>query len=179
MFRPCESPFARENHDIQRLSKFLFTICSYLVRCTEFKTHGKVEGTGKCLLMDLEQFLATRVRGSTQQRHFFHFSDRKNLPSIKKHGLLSTSELRRLGLFKDVTPGGDTNSQESDHKTGTDQYVCLCFTDNHPMSYVASSTRTLFVNAVVASTSASRSAFQLVMLILPNIQPIGLGSTPP
>lgn len=48
------------------------------------------------------------------------------------------SELRRLGLFKDVTPGGDTNSQESDHKTGTDQYVCLCFTDNHPMSYVAS-----------------------------------------
>src|ERR1700692_3377020 len=41
------------------------------------------------------------------------------------------------------------------------------------------STRTLFVNAVVASTSASRSAFQLVILILPNIQPIGLGSPPP
>ena len=40
-------------------------------------------------------------------------------------------------------------------------------------------TRTLFVSAIVSLTSASRSACQLVMFILPNTQGIGLGPAPP
>jgi len=46
--------------------------------------------------MELEQFLAERVRISGQHRRFYHFTDRKNLDSIRTRGLLSTRELRRL-----------------------------------------------------------------------------------
>jgi hypothetical protein len=86
--------------------------------------------------MAFEDFLK-RVSTSTQHKRFYHFTDRKNLDSIRKHGLLCTSELKRLKLFDKVVPGGDSNSQTSDHATGTDKYVCLCFTSNHPMCHVA------------------------------------------
>ncbi len=29
------------------------------------------------------------------------------------------------------------NSLNSDHMKGTDEYVCLCFTNNHPMAHIA------------------------------------------
>jgi hypothetical protein len=86
--------------------------------------------------MAFEDFLA-RVNKSTQHQTFYHFTDKKNLDSIRKHGLLCTAELRRQGLFKEVIPGGDANSQTSDRETGTDKYVCLCFTSNHPMCHIA------------------------------------------
>jgi hypothetical protein len=50
---------------------------------------------------------------------------------------LCTAELKRQGLFDKVAAGGDANSQASDHASGTDEYVCLCFTSNHPMCHVA------------------------------------------
>jgi hypothetical protein len=93
--------------------------------------------------MDLETFLAGHVRGSGQHKQFYHFTDRKNIDSIRERGLLCTSELRRLGLLENVTTGGDTNSLNSDRQKGTDQFVCLCFTDNHPMSHIASVERNL------------------------------------
>jgi hypothetical protein len=86
--------------------------------------------------MDLDKFLAT-VRGSQLQQRFFHFTDKRNRESIGKHGLLSTAELRRRKLFDGVKAGGDAISQASDHAKGTDEFVCLCFTDSHPMGYVA------------------------------------------
>lgn len=86
--------------------------------------------------MDLDQFIR-RVRASNQFDHLYHFTDKKNLPSIKQRGLLCTSDLRKLGLFDQVVPGGDSNSLISDVKAGTDQYVCLCFTSNHPMCFRA------------------------------------------
>jgi hypothetical protein len=86
--------------------------------------------------MDLDVFL-TRVRSSKQLNYFYHFTDKKNLDSIRARGLLCTSELRRLGILKDVITGGDENSLASDTKNGIDKYVCLCFTTNHPMSYRA------------------------------------------
>lgn len=87
--------------------------------------------------MKLDEFLTT-VRSSKQFNHFYHFTDRKNLDSIRARGLLCTGELRRLGVFTDVIAGGDAASQKSDAKNGTDKYVCLCFTKNHPMSHRAS-----------------------------------------
>lgn len=87
--------------------------------------------------MDLEKFVSKIVKLSTHHKHFYHFTDKANLALVREHGLLSTSELRARGLFQNVTTGGDANSLESDTKKGTDQFVCLCFTDNHPMSYVA------------------------------------------
>jgi hypothetical protein len=87
--------------------------------------------------MDLEKFVTKIMRLSTQHKRFYHFTDKKNLPLIKTHGLLSTSELKARDLYKDVVTGGDENSLESDHRKGTDKYVCLWLTDNHPMAYVA------------------------------------------
>ncbi|MGZ5876015.1 MAG: DarT ssDNA thymidine ADP-ribosyltransferase family protein [Bradyrhizobium sp.] len=87
--------------------------------------------------MDLDQFLAETLGKSTQHRKFYHFTDRKNLPLIRQHGLLSTSELRRRGLLESVKTGGDANSLHSDRMKGTDEYVCLCFTRNHPMAHIA------------------------------------------
>lgn len=86
--------------------------------------------------MDLDSFLKV-VRSSTQHQRFYHFTDRKNLASIRTHGLLSTAELKRKNLFRPVVPGGDANSQANDHAKGTDKFVCLCFTNSHPMCYVA------------------------------------------
>jgi hypothetical protein len=93
--------------------------------------------------MDLETFLANHVRTSTQQRRFFHFTDRKNLASIRSHGLLSARELRRLNLFQQVAAGGDANSLASDMAKGIDDYVCLCFTTSHPMQYICRTQRGL------------------------------------
>ena len=87
--------------------------------------------------MDLEHFLATHVRGSPQHKRFYHFTDKKNLESIRKHGLYCTGELRRSGMFPNVVTGGDANSLASDVQKGTDGYACLCFTRGHPMCHVA------------------------------------------
>src|SRR5260370_21885102 len=87
--------------------------------------------------MDLDQFLAETLGKSTQHQKFYHFTDRKNLPLVRQHGLLSTSELRRRGFLESVKTGGDANSLQSDSAKGTDAYVCLCFTRNNPMAHVA------------------------------------------
>lgn len=87
--------------------------------------------------MDLDHFLAEILAKSTQHQKFYHFTDRKNLPSVRQHGLLSTNELRRRGLFDLVKTGGDANSMHSDRVKGTANYVCLCFTQSHPMSHIA------------------------------------------
>ncbi len=86
--------------------------------------------------MDFDAFLKM-VRGSNLQSRFFHFTDKKNLNSIRAHGLLSTAELRQRKMFGNVKPGGDANSHQSDINSGTDKYVCLCFTTSHPMFHVA------------------------------------------
>ena|SRR6266403_4437530 len=87
--------------------------------------------------MDLDQFLAETLGKSTQHQEFYHFTDKKNLPLIREHGLLSTGELRRRGLLPSVKTGGDANSLNSDNSKGTDAYVCLCLTRSHPMAHVA------------------------------------------
>jgi hypothetical protein len=40
-------------------------------------------------------------------------------------------------MMDNVVTGGDATSLASDARNGTDQFVCLCFTSNHPMVYVA------------------------------------------
>ena len=87
--------------------------------------------------MNLDTFLTTTLGISTQHRRFYHFTDRKNLPLIRQHGLLSTQELKRRDLFANIKTGGDSISLQSDAAKGTDAYVCLCFTRSHPMAHVA------------------------------------------
>jgi len=82
-------------------------------------------------IMKLDDFLANHVMTSPQQRWFLHFTDQSNLDSIKKHGILSASEIRRLNIKARF--GGNKWSIDRDIASGMDAYVHLCFKSDHPM----------------------------------------------
>lgn len=86
--------------------------------------------------MNIDKFIAETVATSNLHRCFYHFTDQRNLPMIKQHGLLSVSELR-AGKIKPAAMGGNDWSQDADTMFGMDRYVHLCFTKNHPMAYLA------------------------------------------
>lgn len=77
----------------------------------------------------------------------WHFTDRKNLESIQKHGLLSLAETQRRGIPIPV-PGGNPLSHRLDCKNGLDGYVHLSFTDDHPMLFVAQNYESRILNPV-------------------------------
>jgi len=67
----------------------------------------------------------------------FHFTDCRNLHSIRQHGgLYPLSMLRENGIAI-AAPGGNQWSHDADGLKGVDRFVHLCFFDNHPMEYVA------------------------------------------
>ena len=70
-------------------------------------------------------------------RNLFHFTDRRNLPSIKKvGGLFSYARLKEMGI-EIPAPGGNDWSHEADAYKSMDRYVHLCFRPTHPMEHVA------------------------------------------
>lgn len=63
-----------------------------------------------------------------------HFTDERNLPSIRDSGgLFSTATLRQAQI--EFHPGGDAASLALDTGCGMDQYVHLCFRGAHPMAH--------------------------------------------
>jgi hypothetical protein len=69
----------------------------------------------------------------------YHFTDARNIPSIKEHGgIYSLEQCEALGI-EIAVPGGDENSQQSDRDNGMDAYVHLCLRNEHPMEYKARS----------------------------------------
>jgi ssDNA thymidine ADP-ribosyltransferase, DarT len=67
----------------------------------------------------------------------YHFTDRRNLPLIRQHGgLLPMSELRNKGV-QVPAPGGNEWSQDADAQKGMQNFVHLCFRNNHPMEFLA------------------------------------------
>jgi hypothetical protein len=85
----------------------------------------------------------------------YHFTDTRNLESIKQHGLLSLAELKRRGIVNQVVTGGEALSHQLDAELKLDEYVHLCFFNDHPMEYRAreagriQSTKFLAINPVV------------------------------
>jgi hypothetical protein len=72
-----------------------------------------------------------------QIRHLWHFTDKANLASIKKHGgILSLREIEERDI-EIPRPGGDDMSHYLDKKLGLDRFVRLCFQNSHPMLHVA------------------------------------------
>jgi len=66
----------------------------------------------------------------------YHFTDSRNLPSIRElGGLWSTAKLREMGV--EFHSGGNEHSLDADQMFGMDEYVHLCFTTKHPMAYLA------------------------------------------
>jgi hypothetical protein len=66
----------------------------------------------------------------------YHFTDIRNIPSIKEHGLLSLAELKRRGI-EIPAAGGNELSHNLDEYFKLDEYVHLCFFTNHPMEWTA------------------------------------------
>jgi hypothetical protein len=66
---------------------------------------------------------------------FYHFTDVRNLVSIRANGLLSLREL--LARSADFAPGGNQWSHDADRYKGVDQHVHLSFSPNHPMEWCA------------------------------------------
>lgn len=67
----------------------------------------------------------------------FHFTDARNVPSIREHGGIFSAKLCKRRGIKVVAPGGDENSQESDRNNGMDAYVHLSLRNEHPMEFRA------------------------------------------
>ena len=83
-------------------------------------------------MSDIEEFIAFLNKRTDG---FYHFTDTRNLATIRSHGLLA---LNRQGTGARATaPGGNDWSHDADRRTGMDGYVHLCFRDNHPMEWQA------------------------------------------
>ena len=82
--------------------------------------------------MTPDQFL-TRYKA----RCFYHFTDSRNLESIRQlGGLLRFAELLRREVPIPAAGGNDW-SHEADARVNLDEYVHLCFFSEHPMEYRA------------------------------------------
>jgi hypothetical protein len=71
------------------------------------------------------------------KRHcIYHFTDKRNIPEIKKNGgLIPRSMLEGNGVPH--IPGGNQWSIDADNLSGMQNFVHLCFLNDHPMEYRA------------------------------------------
>jgi hypothetical protein len=85
--------------------------------------------------MDLDSFLKMMAK-SNLHRNLYHFTDTRNIESIREIGLVAMAEARRRKI-EIIAPGGNEWSQDADLMSDMDEYVHLCLTDDHPMAYRA------------------------------------------
>lgn len=67
--------------------------------------------------------------------YLYHFTDKRNIPSIKRHGGLFSWYYCKNNNINIPCQGGDYDSKELDIKYGLQDYVRLSFCDDHPMAY--------------------------------------------
>lgn len=65
----------------------------------------------------------------------YHFTDPRNLNSIKKYGLLSWMQLESRGIRH--YPASNSLSRNLDLRVELEDYARLCLHDRHPMAYKA------------------------------------------
>lgn len=65
----------------------------------------------------------------------YHFTDSRNLPSIKRYGLLSWQKLLQRNIHH--WPASSEESRYYDSRKGLENYVRLCRYTNHPMANYA------------------------------------------
>lgn len=67
--------------------------------------------------------------------YFYHFTDRENIRSIRKHGGLYSWLYCENNGIQIPNAGGDSTSRLLDRRHGIEDYVRLSFCDDHPMAY--------------------------------------------
>jgi hypothetical protein len=85
--------------------------------------------------MTLEE-LISKMESSKQHSFLYHFTDERNFPLIKQHGLLTKNGMRSKGIWPEAPSGNQWNWDADDYK-GISDYVSLCMTRNHPMCHIA------------------------------------------
>ena len=68
-------------------------------------------------------------------RYFYHFTDRKNLQSIRRRGGLLSWKYCEDHNITIPNPGGGTLSRNLDRRHRLEDYVRVSFCDDHPMAY--------------------------------------------
>lgn len=76
-----------------------------------------------------------QVLESNDIRFLYHFTDKRNIPSIKRHGGLFSWHYCETNNINIPRQGGDYDSRELDKKYRLQDYVRLSFCDDHPMKY--------------------------------------------
>lgn len=77
------------------------------------------------------------IKTLDQIPRLYHFTDRRNLDSIRAQGgLHPLSDLVKKGV-NIPAPGGNQWSRDADELKGMGRYVHLCFRSNHPMEFLA------------------------------------------
>ena len=85
--------------------------------------------------MTVEEFLYVIAHGHIYN-YLYHFTDKSNIPSIAKFGILSKHQISKQGIIVKV-PGGNDWSRNADELKELGDYVNLCFTTSHPMRHIA------------------------------------------
>ncbi len=86
--------------------------------------------------MTIDKFIQIMKKSTQGNQSLFHFTDTRNLPSIRQRGLLSANRRDRYGI-KPVVTGGNEISKDADRWNSVRDYVHLCFFREHPLEYIA------------------------------------------
>ncbi len=73
---------------------------------------------------------------SAHNKSLYHFTDRRNIESIRANGLMSMRLMKEAGIAP-VACGGNDWSLEADVQCGMDCYVHLGLTTSHPLEFKA------------------------------------------
>lgn len=68
----------------------------------------------------------------------YHFTDKSNIQSIKRYGLLSPKEINRTSIIPKYS--STSKSRQADFDMGLDDYIRLSFVKSHPMMFTAMTT---------------------------------------
>ncbi len=75
------------------------------------------------------------ILNSNKVYKLYHFTDKSNIDSIKKYGLLSNAQIVNLSLKPKYSSSKE--SRDLDSKMGLGNYVRLSFVKHHPMMYTS------------------------------------------
>lgn len=78
-----------------------------------------------------------RILNNNGIKHLYHFTDRRNISSIKRHGGLFSWKYCDTHGITIPSPGGIGFGRNLDQRYGLEDYVRLSFCREHPMKYIA------------------------------------------